>query len=70
MLIEQVINKALISRDPSLFKRLDFEDFVGYEDKYEFISNHLEKYETLPDENTFLTKFEVWELFPVDEADD
>lgn len=43
--------------------------FVGYEDEFDFIENHVQKYGNVPDKATFLASFPDIELVEVAESD-
>lgn len=66
----QIISKVLATKDLSIIKdnMLTEEFFVGYEDEYNFIMQHEQEYGTVPDEATFLSKFDV-DLVEVTESD-
>lgn len=66
----QIISKVLATKDYSIIEEngLTEEYFVGYEDEYNYIRNHREKYGTVPDKATFLSKFDL-DLVEVEESD-
>ena len=67
----QVLSKVIISGDYSLISEnlLTAEYFPGYENEFNFISEHFEKYGNVPDEATFRSKFKDLELLDVTESD-
>lgn len=67
----QIISKIILSKDFSFIENnnLDVEYFVGYEDEFEFIQEHYNKYGTVPDKATFLATFNDFELIDVQETD-
>lgn len=67
----QIISKVLATKDPSIIQNngLTVDYFVGYEDEYEFIKNHIKEYGDIPDKVTFLSKFPDIELVEVSESD-
>lgn len=70
MIALQIISKVLATKDYSLIEdNLLTEDyFVGYEAEYNYIKEHQEKYGTVPDKATFLSKFDL-DLVDVEETD-
>lgn len=71
IVVEQVINKILESGNIDFIKNyaLTQEHFLGYEDEFEFIVNHYEKYNKAPDKITFLDEFSDFNIFKVEETD-
>lgn len=67
----QIISKILQSQDNSIVDNnlLTNEYFVGYEDEFNFIQNHIKEYGNVPDKSTFLAKFPSLELVDVTESD-
>lgn len=67
----QIISKILSSKDYSIIEdnSLTKEYFVGYDEEFTFIKDHIEKYGTVPDKATFLSKFDI-DLVEVSESDD
>lgn len=67
----QVLNKILATCDDSIIQLngLTKDYFVGYEDEYEFIQNHIIEYGNVPDKETFLSKFPDFDLVEVTESD-
>lgn len=70
MIALQIISKVLATKDYSLIENnlLTVDYFVGYEPEYNYIKDHVEKYGTVPDKATFLSKFDI-ELVDVEETD-
>lgn len=68
----QIISKVLATKDYSIIvdNMLDESYFVGYEDEYNFIKTHFEKYNNVPDRATFLASFPNIDLVDVSESDD
>lgn len=66
----QIISKVLATKDYSIIEdnALTEEYFVGYEEEYNYIKDHVEKYHNVPDKATFLSKFDI-ELVDVSESD-
>ena len=67
----QIISKIIASGDCSIIEDnlLTKEYFLGYEDEFEFITNHAKEYGNTPDKATFLSKFPEIELVEVTESD-
>lgn len=67
----QVISKVLATQNNSIIEdNLLTEDyFVGYEEEYNFIQNHIKEYGNVPDKATFLSKFNGFEIVEVTESD-
>ena len=67
----QILSKILETKDYSIIEDnlLDVSYFTGYEAEYEYIRDHYEKYKNVPDELTFLEKFEDFDLVEVSESD-
>lgn len=70
MVALQIISKVLASKDYSIIENnlLTKDYFVGYEDEYEFIKEHIDKYGIVPDKASFLSKFDL-DLVDVEETD-
>jgi replicative DNA helicase len=70
MVSAQVLSKVLASKEIELItaNNLTSGHFIGYEDEFNFILNHYEKYHQVPDKETFLAKFPDFELFEVTES--
>ena len=70
MVALQIISKVLARKDYSIIENnlLTEDYFVGYEAEYQYIKEHLDKYGTVPDKATFLSKFDL-ELVDVEETD-
>lgn len=71
MVALQIISKVLTTGDNTLIEdNLLSEDyFVGYENEYNFIEDHVKQYGNVPDKATFLSKFPDIELVEVTESD-
>ena len=67
----QVLNKVLSTGDITLLTDNDLtrEYFVGFEDEFDFISNHFSQYGNVPDKATFIAKFNDFEFVEVHESD-
>ena len=67
----QIISKILSTKDVSLTQDYGITRgyFVGYEQEWDFIAEHIAKYGTVPDKATFLSKFPDIELPEVTESD-
>lgn len=65
----QFLNYILSSKDFSIVttNSIDARYFSDYKNEFLFIKNHVDKYERVPDKATFLSAFEDFELFDVDE---
>ena len=68
----QIISKVLDTGDNSIVENnlLTKEYFVGYEEEFDFIQNHIKSYGVVPDKATFLSKFVNIELVDVSEPDE
>ena len=71
MVALQIISKVLSTQDNSIIEDnlLSQEYFVGYENEYNFIQEHLKQYGNVPDKATFLSKFTDFEIVEVTESD-
>ena len=71
MIALQILSKILATSDNSIVEDnlLTEEYFVGYENEYNFIQEHLKEYGNVPDKATFLAKFPDIELVEVTESD-
>jgi replicative DNA helicase len=71
MVTLQIISKVLQTADNSIIEdNLLSEDyFVGYENEYNFIQDHIKQYGNVPDKATFLAEFTQIELVEVTESD-
>lgn len=72
MISLQILNKILVTKDASILDRyaLTEDYFPGYEQEYRFIKQHLDTYQKVPDEATFVDKFPEFELIDVHESDE
>lgn len=66
----QVLNKILQEKDIGLITQnnLTKEHFREYEEEYQFIVSHYNRYKTVPDIQTVLAKFPDFEVFRVEET--
>ena len=71
MVALQILSKVLSSSDNSIIadNLLSIDYFVGYENEYNFIQDHIKKYGNVPDKATFLAQFPDTELVEVTESD-
>jgi len=67
----QALNRILAGKDYQFIEdNFTVEDFVGFEDEFNFIVNHYKEYGNIPDDATFLSKFPNFEFAEVTESDD
>ena len=68
----QLINKILSSRSIDILFQNDIDDskFHKYKEQIKFVIDHYNKYNEIPDRETFLNKFPDFELLDVKESDD
>lgn len=71
MVALQIISKILESGSNHIIEEnfLTDEYFTGYENEFNFIQNHVQKYGNVPDKATFLSNFPEIELVEVAESD-
>lgn len=71
MVVLQILNKIIKSSDMSLIvnHNLTKEMFSDYENEFEFIYNHFNKYGKVPDKETFLNEFPEFNILEVAETD-
>ena len=71
MVALQILNKVLSTKDFSIIENnlLTQEYFVGYELEFNFIQDHVKQYGSVPDKETFLSKFPEVDLLDVTESD-
>lgn len=71
MVVLQLINKILKTSDMSIIinNNLTKDMFSDYENEFEFINNHFNKYSKVPDKETFLNEFPDFNLIDVTETD-
>lgn len=71
MVALQILNRVILSGDSSVIasNNLTRDYFEGYGDEYDFIVNHVSKYGNVPDKETFLSKFQDFDLVEVNESD-
>lgn len=67
----QVLNKILTNKDSSMItmNNLTSEFFSDYKSEFDFVNNHLTNYGKLPDMESFLSKFNSFEVIKVTETD-
>ena len=67
----QLINKILQTKNIDILinNNITINDFYKHRAEMEFILNHLEKYEVVPDEVTFLNQFKDFQIMEVQESD-
>lgn len=67
----QILSKVLSTKDYSLIEGnfLTDEYFPTYKEEFNYIRDHYAKYKTVPDELTFLEKFEDFQIVEVNESD-
>lgn len=67
----QILSKVILSNDYSLIANnfLTKDYFIQFEDEFEFITAHFQKYGNVPDKTTFLSKFPDFEIVDVTESD-
>lgn len=65
----QVLNYILQKNDPSLItlNNLNQDYFSEYKEEFNFIKEHIDKYDQVPDLTTFLNKFNHFEIIEVNE---
>ncbi len=65
----QFLNKLLFSKDASLIteNNLTKEYFSDYTKEFEYIQEHLNKYNRVPDLETFVNKFPEFQVIIVNE---
>lgn len=67
----QIISKILNTQDNTIVEDnlLGVEYFIGYENEYNFIQDHIHQFGNVPDKATMLSKFPELELVEVTESD-
>ena len=67
-----VINKILQKKDYSVVSAnsLERKHFVGYEQEFDYITDHYKQYGNVPDTIVFLSHFPKFDLMEVNESDD
>lgn len=65
----QVLNKLLDTKDKSIItaNNLNEDFFSDYKNEYKFIKDHIDKYQTIPDKESFLSKFPTFDIIRVNE---
>lgn len=71
MVAIQIISKILETKDISILENNDItaDYFIGYEEEYAFIQDHLKEFGNVPDKATFLSRFNEFEIVEVTESD-
>ena len=67
----QVLNKILDTKDKSFLTSNDLtaEFFSDYPEEYQFIKNHIDNYNQIPDKATFVAQFPNFDVLEVSEPD-
>lgn len=67
----QILNKTLNTKNYDLIERnnLTVDFFPDYEKEYNFIKDHYEKYDNVPDKETFIDNFSEWVFTQTEEND-
>lgn len=68
----QVLNKILSTKSWQIviFNNLDESYFPTYKKEFNFIKDHYDKYNVIPDKETFVDKFDKFDFIDVSESDD
>lgn len=71
MIQVQILSKVLNNKDFSIIENnlLTEEHFTGYEDEFNYIINHYNKYHNVPDKASFLEQFPDFDIISVSESD-
>ena len=71
MVVLQCLNKIINTNKADLIidNNLTREMFIGYENEFDYIINHYNKYNNIPDKETFLSEFPEFDLIEVQESD-
>ena len=71
MVVLQCLNKIINTNKADLIidNNLTREMFIGYENEFDYIINHYNKYHNIPDKETFLSEFPEFDLVEVQESD-
>ena len=71
MVVLQLLNKVIKTSDYSIIldNNLSKDMFLGYEDEFDYITNFYNKYNKVPDKETFLAEFPDFDLIDVEESD-
>lgn len=71
MIQEQFICHLLETKDFSIIQKnnITSDYFLEYQEEFDFIKNHYEKYKNVPDVETFLSTFDDFDLVNVNESD-
>lgn len=67
----QILNKILSTQSTDILddNLLTVDYFVGFENEYNFMQEHVKKYGNVPDKATFISNFPEFELLDVTESD-
>lgn len=65
----QVLNRILDEKDSSIFTLNNFDSsyFSDYKDEFNYIKDHYDTYGTIPDKETFVSKFQDFDFISVNE---
>jgi len=68
----QILNKILETKDPSIIfaNNLTEEHFISYQQEFQFLMDHYNKYNQIPDKETFVDNFKDFQLLKVEESDE
>ena len=68
----QVINKILEDKDFSIIESnlIDKSYFTDYEDEFNYLKEHYDKYGNVPDKETFLSRFDDFSIINVNETNE
>lgn len=71
MIQEQVLSYILNTKSMSIIQdnNITEDHFLAYKDEYEFIKNHYDNYKQVPDVETFISKFQDFDLIDVTESE-
>lgn len=72
MIQVQILSKILNDKDFSVIEKnlLTSDYFTGYEEEFNYIKEHYDKYHRIPDSTTFLEKFPDFDIIDVKESND
>lgn len=68
----QILNSIIQTKDISIIEnnQLDVSYFPEYKEEYEYIIEHYKEYGNVPDKATFLSEFQDFEFFEVEESEE
>lgn len=71
MVAQQIISRIINTSDDSIITNnlLTRDHFIEWQEEFDFIFDHKEKYGNIPDKSTFLAKFPDFELLEVNESE-